>query len=232
MREDFQWWVLPMVNPDGVIIGNFRCNLQGKDMNRRFFADDDETTLSDVCSEVELIKAYMRENLAGNLRMFLDLHDHSKKKSICLWAPKPADKYEIARTKVFSLILDDMTDVFRLEYCRYINEKTSKNSARMYIFQNYKLPDSYTIESSGFGFETKNEDSNQIVQFTPEHFLEFGKTLALATARHLDINLPKNSEQISGVDIELDFGLSPRHSLPGDHSSWMHVAEQVKLRKF
>ena len=27
LRELFEWWILPMVNPDGVIVGNYRSNL-------------------------------------------------------------------------------------------------------------------------------------------------------------------------------------------------------------
>jgi len=129
----------------------------------------------------------MKENLNGNLRMFLDIHAHSVKKSIFVYAPKPQERYEIARTKVFNLILDDMSDVFSLENCRYNNDKKKKNSARMCIFNDYKLADSYTVESSCFGFESKKEDKNEgkTIQFTPEHFIEFGKTLAQAMSRHL-----------------------------------------------
>ena len=32
LRDQFEWWVVPMINPDGVVIGNYRTNLQGKDM--------------------------------------------------------------------------------------------------------------------------------------------------------------------------------------------------------
>jgi cytosolic carboxypeptidase protein 2/3 len=27
LREVFEFWIMPIVNPDGVIIGNYRCNL-------------------------------------------------------------------------------------------------------------------------------------------------------------------------------------------------------------
>jgi murein tripeptide amidase MpaA len=27
MRALFEWWVIPVVNPDGVIAGNYRCNV-------------------------------------------------------------------------------------------------------------------------------------------------------------------------------------------------------------
>ncbi len=48
-----------MVNPDGVVIGNYRANLQGKDMNRHFYDDAYEYPEEDLCTEVELINSYM-----------------------------------------------------------------------------------------------------------------------------------------------------------------------------
>jgi len=43
------------MNPDGIVAGNYRCNTQGKDMNRFFFADDDEDANLRL-TEVELIR--------------------------------------------------------------------------------------------------------------------------------------------------------------------------------
>lgn len=34
LRENFVFKIVPMVNPDGVFLGNNRCNLIGQDMNR------------------------------------------------------------------------------------------------------------------------------------------------------------------------------------------------------
>ncbi len=34
LRDNFIIKLVPMVNPDGVIYGNFRCNLAGVDINR------------------------------------------------------------------------------------------------------------------------------------------------------------------------------------------------------
>lgn len=34
LRERFVFKVVPMLNPDGVIIGNYRCSLSGHDLNR------------------------------------------------------------------------------------------------------------------------------------------------------------------------------------------------------
>ena len=34
LRDKYIFKIIPMVNPDGVIYGNFRCNLSGNDLNR------------------------------------------------------------------------------------------------------------------------------------------------------------------------------------------------------
>ena len=36
LREKFVFKVIPMLNPDGVINGNYRCSLAGCDLNRRW----------------------------------------------------------------------------------------------------------------------------------------------------------------------------------------------------
>lgn len=36
LRDNFVFKVIPMLNPDGVINGNYRCSLAGCDLNRRW----------------------------------------------------------------------------------------------------------------------------------------------------------------------------------------------------
>lgn len=36
LRENFVIRIVPMLNVDGVIIGNYRCNLSGADLNRQW----------------------------------------------------------------------------------------------------------------------------------------------------------------------------------------------------
>ncbi|CAG0914648.1 unnamed protein product [Notodromas monacha] len=36
LREKFIFKIIPMLNPDGVIVGNYRCSLSGKDLNRQY----------------------------------------------------------------------------------------------------------------------------------------------------------------------------------------------------
>lgn len=36
LRNHFVFKIVPMLNPDGVIVGNYRCSLAGVDLNRTF----------------------------------------------------------------------------------------------------------------------------------------------------------------------------------------------------
>ena len=36
LRDIFIFKVVPMLNPDGVIVGNYRCSLAGRDLNRHY----------------------------------------------------------------------------------------------------------------------------------------------------------------------------------------------------
>ena len=40
LRDNFVFKIVPMQNPDGVIIGNYRCSLTGADLNRKWHLDD------------------------------------------------------------------------------------------------------------------------------------------------------------------------------------------------
>lgn len=63
LREKLEFWFIPMMNPDGIVCGNYRCNTQGKDMNRFFFADGDPECQSRL-TEVELFRAFAVENFS------------------------------------------------------------------------------------------------------------------------------------------------------------------------
>jgi murein tripeptide amidase MpaA len=36
LRDRFIFKIIPMVNPDGVVVGNYRTNLSGNDVNRKW----------------------------------------------------------------------------------------------------------------------------------------------------------------------------------------------------
>lgn len=49
-------------------------------------------------------------------------------------------------------ILSNSSDFFMFEHCQFANEKIKRNCARLAFHWDFNLIDSYTIESSCFGY--------------------------------------------------------------------------------
>lgn len=73
LRDRFIFKVVPMVNPDGVVVGNYRTNLSGSDVNRKW-----DFPAKAIHPEVFHIKRKLAED-RKEVRFFLDLHAHSRK---------------------------------------------------------------------------------------------------------------------------------------------------------
>ena len=158
LREVFEWWIVPVVNPDGIICGNYRTNLQGKDMNRHWFSDGDpEAAKNGRAHEVEEIRYYLKQNIPDKekFKMFLDVHAHSAQTSIFIYSPLHPHKPDNEKSRNFTMILDNLSDYFQFDNCRFNNSKEKKHSARLGVYRDWSLLHSYTIESSCYGFEVK-----------------------------------------------------------------------------
>ena len=216
LRKEFEWWIFPCVNPDGVIIGNYRANTQGKDMNRHFFSSADTSVKDeDRCPEVELLRTYLQENLPEDpmkFRMFLDMHGHTTKASIFAFAPLDPDENLAGYIKEFTEILDDTSAFFSYDNCEFSSEKLQKykkNCARYCMYRDRGVLNSFTIEASSFGYEVINGEDAEIKPFKEFHLMMFGKELAYGVAKHLEAEPTERdlAEMVYGYNIDLDYGL-------------------------
>ena len=71
-----------MFNVDGVIIGNFRTNLSGDDLNRRFLK-----TNPNFHPSVYQFKATIDQDISRNepVMAFFDLHGHSARRNVFIY---------------------------------------------------------------------------------------------------------------------------------------------------
>jgi murein tripeptide amidase MpaA len=81
MRDTFVFKIIPMLNPDGVIIGNYRCSLTGRDLNRNY-----KTVLKEAFPSIwhtrEMTKKFMEER---EVVLYCDLHGHSRKNNVFMY---------------------------------------------------------------------------------------------------------------------------------------------------
>lgn len=170
LRKKCVFKIVPMLNPDGVIIGNYRCTLAGCDMNRNF---GDSQTAQRLNPETLLFKKMAKQQ--SRTAFFFDVHSHSSKKSIFIYGPYfPLHSEHYLKIRVMPRLLAEKTTMFRYYSCRFRNEKHKMHCSRLTIFRECNLPLCYTIETSIMGFLSKDR---QNVSFGIPSLQYFGEKL-------------------------------------------------------
>ena len=81
LRDIFVFKVIPMLNPDGVIVGNYRCSLAGLDLNRQWVNPSIK-----AAPEIASMKEMVRKTLeCRDIHLFVDIHGHSRHKNLFMY---------------------------------------------------------------------------------------------------------------------------------------------------
>ena len=112
LRENFVFKIIPMLNPDGVINGNYRCSLAGCDLNRRW------SKPSQILHPTIYYAKKMTLNLSQErgVMFFCDMHGHSKKKDVFMYGCNYED--DPIKTRVFPMLLSKICPLFSFEKSR------------------------------------------------------------------------------------------------------------------
>jgi len=81
LRERYVFKIVPMLNPDGVVVGNYRCSLSGSDLNRQWIAPTQR-----VYPEIHAVKLMIRKTLESReIAFYCDFHGHSRAKNAFMY---------------------------------------------------------------------------------------------------------------------------------------------------
>jgi cytosolic carboxypeptidase protein 2/3 len=114
--DEYSFVIIPMLNPDGVRYGNYRCGLGGWDMNRRWNGEEGEV--------LTVVKDYIKKiNDNEGIALFCDIHGHSKSKDVFLYGCNVKDGGEAeernAKIKAFPFLLSKVKDHFCFQKCSF-----------------------------------------------------------------------------------------------------------------
>ena len=100
-----------MVNVDGVIYGNFRCDVGGFDLNRNW-----KTPTKNLLPQVFAIKSEIGRLLEENtVECILDLHGHSKQyNSFCY-----SCKDDAITCRILPYIISKESEIFSFKDCTF-----------------------------------------------------------------------------------------------------------------
>ena len=132
LRQNFVFKVIPMLNPDGVINGNYRCSLAGCDLNRRWKAPS-KVLHPTIYYTKQMIHNFVKER---EMLMFTDFHGHSRRKNIFMYGCNVPHSPE--DTRIFPFIYGNLCPFFIYNYSRFGNQKSKESTARMALFNELK----------------------------------------------------------------------------------------------
>ncbi|XP_071804043.1 uncharacterized protein [Asterias amurensis] len=165
LRKAFIFKIVPMLNPDGVIVGNYRCSLTGRDLNRNFRHPKKES-FPTVWHTKEMLEDFAKET---EILVYCDLHGHSRKHNVFIYGcdknGKEIDAAAFLYQRLFPWLMSrEAPDKFSFRGCKFHVKRCKEATSRVVMWRELGISNSFTMEATFCG--SKNISSEEI----PRHF--------------------------------------------------------------
>ncbi|KAK3735677.1 hypothetical protein QZH41_011997 [Actinostola sp. cb2023] len=152
LRQKFVFKIVPMLNPDGVIVGNYRTNLAAKDLNRTF-KEPDKDNFPTVWHTKAMLESF-KEN--HQVIIYCDLHGHSRKPNVfmygCTADPRMGSVSNFLEERLFPWMMSQKApDKFSFQGCKFIVRKCKESTARVVMWRQLGIMNSFTMEATFCG---------------------------------------------------------------------------------
>lgn len=128
--------IVPMLNPDGVIIGNYRTGLAGRDLNRVFHTSD--KILYPTIISLKELTMELKRTYGSRFNIFLDLHGHSVKRNVFAYGPEyPIYDLNYYKCRIIPKLLSNITDMFRFYSCIFKISQGKTKTGRAVFFNQF-----------------------------------------------------------------------------------------------
>lgn len=136
-----------MLNPDGVIVGNYRCSLVGQDLNRQWIGSS--AKLYPINYHTKLMMKKTQES--REIFFFCDFHGHSTGRNVFMYGNQQTRPSDRLKEKVFPMMFSDTNENFSFDDCSFVVHKSKESCSRVVMWREFNLVHSYTCEASFCG---------------------------------------------------------------------------------
>lgn len=113
LRNTFVFKIVPFLNPDGVIVGNYRCGLMGQDLNRQWIGSSSKFYPINYHT-----KLMMKRTLESrDIFFYCDLHGHSTGRNVFMFGNNQTKVSERNKEKIFPALFAENIDMFGFDDC-------------------------------------------------------------------------------------------------------------------
>uniref|UniRef100_A0A182MTY9 Peptidase M14 domain-containing protein n=1 Tax=Anopheles culicifacies TaxID=139723 RepID=A0A182MTY9_9DIPT len=175
LREHVVFKIVPMLNPDGVFLGNNRCNVIGHDLNRSWnkLSQYTHPTLSAV---MKMLKEYDNSS-CYQVDFVIDIHAHSSLTGTFIYGSTYDNVYRYERHLVFPKLFATKCEDFCQEHMMFnADDRKSGTARRNFVEALSDNVNTYTLEVSMCGYFLNG--TNILTQYTEDGYMRIGRNLA------------------------------------------------------
>ncbi|KAG2453468.1 hypothetical protein HYH02_001689 [Chlamydomonas schloesseri] len=154
LRRRFVFKLVPIVNADGVAVGNYRTDTLGQNLNRFYLGTPDEQTQPAVFAVKALLMHYAQQGL---LQYYIDLHAHANKKGVFIYGNTLEDGEAHLQSLMYARLVALNNPVFDFVGCNFTEKNMSRadkdgaskeGAGRVALYRETGLTHLYTIEAN------------------------------------------------------------------------------------
>ncbi|XP_018645398.1 Mername-AA213 putative peptidase (M14 family) [Schistosoma mansoni] len=168
LRSNFVFKLVPMLNPDGVIVGNYRCSLSGCDLNRKYTSSL-KRFFPTIWHTKQMIINVMKQY---EVVVYCDLHGHSRKQQMFIYGCKSQTPEKQYYSRIFPAMLSkNIPELFNYDKCKFAVQKEKEGTGRIVMWRE-GIVNSYTLEATFCG--TAGNDLEEGYHFNSLDFEKMG----------------------------------------------------------
>ncbi|XP_064927499.1 cytosolic carboxypeptidase 6 isoform X4 [Columba livia] len=175
LRDNLVFKIAPMLNPDGVYLGNYRCSLMGFDLNRHWA--NPSPWAHPTLHGVKQLIIEMYNNPKINLEFYIDIHAHSTMMNGFMYGNIFEDEERFQRQAVFPKLLCQNAEDFSYSSTSFNRDAVKAGTGRRFL--GGLLNDTsycYTLEVSFYSYILGGTTST--VPYTEEAYMKLGRNVA------------------------------------------------------
>jgi len=208
LREIYNFQIIPMMNPDGVLVGNSRTGFAGCDLNRRW-SKPNEIIHPEIFYTKSLI---LKTSLRQNISFIIDFHGHFGTYNSLFYCNHKENK-EIC--SLFPYLCCKLSKILSFQQSTFSMPKYKNSTERLSLFRELNDNDNNNIvalETSFFGTQNFNDNNEKNYYFNSKLLHEIGRDVCLGMLSYYikyeniaieNITFLTDKENIKKFDIDM-----------------------------
>lgn len=193
LRQHHIFLIVPMLNPDGVLYGNNRCSLAGNDMNRCW---NNPSKKFEPC--IYKLKSKLANIYKGDTQILIycDLHGHSRLYNSFIYACHKGTIGTLCswtKVRLLPRIIARRCHLLNYHQCSFKVEPNKSNTARVIIWKEFKVVNSFTLETSQYAYTVGEE----VIRFTERDYIRVSQFLMTALDEYRKLLAELHNELIN-----------------------------------